>query len=56
MAVTTEDEYFPPPRHLRELLDTLELFASVGLGADPGASSAYDDRAVAASRVLAALD
>ena len=55
VAVTTEDEYFPPPRHLRELLDTLELFASVGLGADPGAGSAYDDRAVAASRVLAAL-
>jgi hypothetical protein len=40
VAATGEDEYFPPPRELRELLP---------------AGSLADDRAIAASDVLAAL-
>jgi 4-hydroxy-3-methylbut-2-enyl diphosphate reductase len=56
VSVTTEDEYFPPPRHLRELLDTLALFATAGLGGDPAAIPTQEDRLIAASDVLASLD
>lgn len=50
---TTEDEYFPPPRNLRELIATVGLAAGAGLAAPAGTS--VDDRALAASDVLAAL-
>ena len=51
ISVTTEDEYFPPPRQLRELLGAITGFAAVTLGASPpdGISS---DRLVEASSVL----
>jgi 4-hydroxy-3-methylbut-2-enyl diphosphate reductase len=56
VAVTTEDEYFPPPRELRELLGALDAVASVTLGTPPPARSAFaDDRQRAASDVLDAL-
>ena len=56
VAVTSEDEYFPPPRELRELLSALDAVVSVTLGASPGAASAFaDDRQRAASDVLDAL-
>ncbi|HEX2118101.1 MAG TPA: 4-hydroxy-3-methylbut-2-enyl diphosphate reductase [Acidimicrobiales bacterium] len=56
VAVTSEDEYFPPPRELRELLSALDAVVSVTLGAPPGAGSAFaDDRQRAASDVLDAL-
>jgi 4-hydroxy-3-methylbut-2-enyl diphosphate reductase len=56
VAVTSEDEYFPPPRELRELLSALDAVVSVTLGAPPGARSAFaDDRQRAASDVLDAL-
>ena len=56
VAVTTEDEYFPPPRELRELLGALDAAVSVTLGAPPSARSPFaDDRQRAASDVLAAL-
>ncbi|MDQ4089155.1 MAG: 4-hydroxy-3-methylbut-2-enyl diphosphate reductase [Actinomycetota bacterium] len=56
VAVTTEDEYFPPPRELRELLSALDAVVSVTLGAAPGTASAFaDDRQRAASDVLDAL-
>ncbi len=56
VAVTTEDEYFPPPRELRELLGALDTVASVALGAPPPARSAFaEDRTRAASDVLDAL-
>jgi 4-hydroxy-3-methylbut-2-enyl diphosphate reductase len=56
VAVTTEDEYFPPPRELRELLSALDAAASVTLGAAPSSASAFaDDRQRAASDVLDAL-
>ena len=56
VSVTDEDEYFPPPRELRELLVALDTVVSVSLGgAAPTASPFSDDRVVAASDVLAAL-
>jgi 4-hydroxy-3-methylbut-2-enyl diphosphate reductase len=57
VAVTTEDEYFPPPPELREILravaTTLGLLAGAGAGApsDPVA----DDRGLSAADVLEVL-
>ncbi len=57
--VTDEDEYFPPPRELRELLPKLVALLADTLGAarDPGTTrgSLPDDRSVDASAVLAHL-
>jgi 4-hydroxy-3-methylbut-2-enyl diphosphate reductase len=65
--VTTEDEYFPPPPELRDLLRSLAGVLSVGLGAagsretpnGPGpsaeASPLDGDRAVSAAEVLMQL-
>ncbi len=54
VRMTTEDEYFPPPRELRELLSAIETSASITLGATvPLGRTA--DRNVEASDVLAAL-
>jgi 4-hydroxy-3-methylbut-2-enyl diphosphate reductase len=56
VTVTNEDEYFPPPRELRELLSALDAVVSVTLGAPPASRSAFaDDRHRAASDVLDAL-
>ncbi len=56
VTVTTEDEYFPPPRHLRELLTTLDAFATLGAGGSLAGREPSNDRELAASDVLAALD
>jgi 4-hydroxy-3-methylbut-2-enyl diphosphate reductase len=56
--VTDEDEYFPPPRELRELLPRLVALLLGALGApaaDELPRSLPDDRSVDASTVLAAL-
>ncbi|MCU1377090.1 MAG: ispH, partial [Acidimicrobiales bacterium] len=50
---TDEDEYFPPPRALRELLGAVEAAVTLALGAP--ASPGMPDREVAASDVLATL-
>jgi 4-hydroxy-3-methylbut-2-en-1-yl diphosphate reductase len=56
VTVTDEDEYFPPPRELRELLAALDAVVSVTLGAPPASESPFaDDRQKAASDVLDAL-
>jgi 4-hydroxy-3-methylbut-2-enyl diphosphate reductase len=56
VAVTAEDEYFPPPRELRDLLAALNAAVSATLGARPPAVSPFaDDRQRAASDVLDAL-
>ena len=52
--VTDEDEYFPPPRALRELIDVLGSVVGRGLGVTDRPS--LDDRNLAASDILAALD
>ncbi|MGI8683496.1 MAG: 4-hydroxy-3-methylbut-2-enyl diphosphate reductase, partial [Acidimicrobiales bacterium] len=56
VSVTDEDEYFPPPRELRDLLRAavVAVSASLFVPADPTAPLA-DDRAIAASDVLDAL-
>jgi 4-hydroxy-3-methylbut-2-enyl diphosphate reductase len=56
VRITDEDEYFPPPAELRNLLRSLSASVSLGLLApiEPGAILT-DDRAVAASDVLAGL-
>jgi 4-hydroxy-3-methylbut-2-en-1-yl diphosphate reductase len=55
--VTEEDEYFPPPRELRELMTALDVAASAVLGgavSDASTGGAFtDDRRVDASTVLA---
>ncbi len=54
IRVTTEDEYFPPPRELRELLAGVGSLGGFVLGARRAASGP-DDRSLSASDVLAAL-
>ena len=60
VRVTDEDEYFPPPRELRELLPTLDAVAALMTGGDArrarerGGDFA-DDRQRDASDVLASL-
>ncbi|MGH9279019.1 MAG: 4-hydroxy-3-methylbut-2-enyl diphosphate reductase [Acidimicrobiales bacterium] len=55
VQVTEEDEYFPPPRELRELLAGIDTVVSLTLGGPPPPSAVADDRRIAASDVLQAL-
>ena len=55
ISITNEDEYFPPPRELRELLTSLELVANALLGVPADRRATVADRTVAASAVLAEL-
>jgi 4-hydroxy-3-methylbut-2-enyl diphosphate reductase len=60
VRVTDEDEYFPPPRELREMLPSLDALVATTLGGDPVRARALggpfaDDRTLDASRVLASL-
>ena len=57
VRVTEEDEYFPPPRELREMIPAFAAVASYGLGGPvPGRSVLADDRSTSASAVLATVD
>ena len=53
--VTDEDEYFPPPRNIRDLQAAIDLAITAMSGAAVLATPAMDDRALAASTVLEAL-
>jgi 4-hydroxy-3-methylbut-2-enyl diphosphate reductase len=55
LRVTEEDEYFPPPRNIRELQTAIGLTAAAMLGGPQEASATFDDRGLAASDVLATL-
>jgi 4-hydroxy-3-methylbut-2-enyl diphosphate reductase len=56
VSVTDEDEYFPPPRELRDLLSALDSLVTFTLGGPPRRPSPLsDDRGVQASDVLATL-
>ncbi len=55
VTVTDEDEYFPPPRNIRELQVSLETAVTVLLGGSRTAQPKMDDRRIAASTVLLAL-
>jgi 4-hydroxy-3-methylbut-2-enyl diphosphate reductase len=55
IRVTEEDEYFPPPRELRELLVALDVAATATVGGSVADRPVPPDREVGASDVLAAL-
>jgi 4-hydroxy-3-methylbut-2-enyl diphosphate reductase len=55
VAVTDEDEYFPPPRNIRELQAAIEVAATSMLGGALLTRPVMDDRCLPASDVLAAL-
>jgi 4-hydroxy-3-methylbut-2-enyl diphosphate reductase len=53
--VTDEDEYFPPPRAIRNLQSAIAEACTVMLGGSIIARQAADDRSLAASQLLADL-
>jgi 4-hydroxy-3-methylbut-2-enyl diphosphate reductase len=53
--VTEEDEYFPPPRNIRELQTSIETAATALLGGSLLDRPGMDDRSLGASDVLASL-
>ena len=55
VKVTDEDEYFPPPRNIRELQAAVGMAAATMAGGSAVTSATLDDRRFAASDVLAAL-
>jgi 4-hydroxy-3-methylbut-2-enyl diphosphate reductase len=55
VRITDEDEYFPPPRKLRELLGAIDTVATFGLGGAVDDRPPVNDRQIHASEVLASL-
>jgi 4-hydroxy-3-methylbut-2-enyl diphosphate reductase len=55
VRVTEEDEYFPPPRELRDLLVAVDLLATLAVGGSVPDRPGVTDRELAASDVLDAL-
>jgi 4-hydroxy-3-methylbut-2-enyl diphosphate reductase len=55
VSITDEDEYFPPPRELRDLLAGVDVAATFALGGSVPDRPALNDRHLAASDVLAML-
>ena len=53
--VTDEDEYFPPPRNIRDLQNSIESASTVLLGGSLLDRPVMDDRNLGASDVLASL-
>ena len=56
VRITEEDEYFPTPRKLRDLLNAIDAAAALSVGASPGPRPATDDRQLGASEVLRLLE
>ena len=55
VRITDEDEYFPPPRELRDLLTGVDVVATLALGGSVPDRPAINDRQLEASDVLAML-
>jgi 4-hydroxy-3-methylbut-2-enyl diphosphate reductase len=55
VRVTEEDEYFPPPRNLRDLVSAIDVVATLTLGGSLPDRPPGDDRSLPASDVLATL-
>jgi 4-hydroxy-3-methylbut-2-enyl diphosphate reductase len=55
VRITDEDEYFPPPRNLRDLLAAIDIAATLGFGGPVDDRPKVNDRQVHASDVLSAL-
>ena len=52
VTITAEDEYFPPPRSMRELLAAIDGFATFSLGGSHQRQPSVHDRQLRASSVL----
>jgi 4-hydroxy-3-methylbut-2-enyl diphosphate reductase len=55
VRITDEDEYFPPPRNLREMLAAIDVIATLGLGGPVADRPELGDRSIGASEVLVTL-
>jgi len=55
VTITAEDEYFPPPRNLRELIAALDTAATFTLGGPVADRPTANDRDLPASEVLTSL-
>jgi 4-hydroxy-3-methylbut-2-enyl diphosphate reductase len=55
VRVTDEDEYFPPPRNIRELQSAIETAVTALLGGSLAGRPTMEDRVLPASVVLAGL-
>ncbi|TML07137.1 MAG: 4-hydroxy-3-methylbut-2-enyl diphosphate reductase [Actinobacteria bacterium] len=55
VRITDEDEYFPPPRNLRDMLTAIDVAATIGFGGTLCDRPTVNDRQLHASDVLAAL-
>ena len=55
VRITDEDEYFPPPRELRDMLAGVDVLATFALGGSVPDRPTVNDRQLAASDVLAML-
>jgi 4-hydroxy-3-methylbut-2-enyl diphosphate reductase len=55
VEVTDEDEYFPPPRNLRDLLASIDVAATLSVGGPLDDRVSLDDRNIDASDVLESL-
>ena len=55
VSLTDEDEYFPPPRNLRDLLVGIDALATFALGGPVDARPAVNERQVRASEALRML-
>ena len=53
--LTEEDEYFPPPRNLRDLLEGIDVLATFSLGGPVDDRPPVNDRSIHAAEVLARL-
>jgi 4-hydroxy-3-methylbut-2-en-1-yl diphosphate reductase len=55
VRITEEDEYFPPPRELRDLLIAVDVLATFSIGGSVPDRPGLLDRGLHASDVLSAL-
>jgi 4-hydroxy-3-methylbut-2-en-1-yl diphosphate reductase len=55
IRITEEEEYFPPPRSLRDLLTAVDAVATLSIGGSIPDRPGVNDRTINASDVLAAL-
>jgi 4-hydroxy-3-methylbut-2-en-1-yl diphosphate reductase len=55
VRITEEDEYFPPPRELRDLLTAVDVLATFSLGGSVPDRPGLHDRSLHASDVLSSL-
>ena len=55
ITITDEDEYFPPPRSLRDLMGAVDVVGTLLAGGSVPGRPGLDDRSLPASEVLASL-